>query len=78
MYNIAKGMGILRQGKEDSRFPIKHMPMGLVEYTAQFFAFDNLQQVKRIYKRIYRILLFIRGEKISRFSDYFVTAKVFR
>ena len=46
MYNLAKGMGTLRDDKEDSRFPIKRMPMGLVEYTAQFFAFDNLQQVK--------------------------------
>ena len=27
-----------------SRFPVKRMPMG-VEYTAQFFAADNLQQV---------------------------------
>ena len=41
LYNLVKGMGTLRQDKEDSRFPIKHMPMGLVEYTAQFFAFDK-------------------------------------
>lgn len=53
LYNLAKGMGTLRQDKEDSRFPIKCMPMGLVEYTAQFFAFDSLQQVKRTYKRTY-------------------------
>ena len=52
LYNLAKGMGTLRQDKEDSRFPIKRMPMGLVEYTVQFFAFDNLQQV-RTCKRIY-------------------------
>jgi len=45
LYNLAKGMVTLRQDKEDTRFPIKRMPMGLVEYTAQFFAFDNLQQV---------------------------------
>lgn len=47
LYNLAKGMGTLRPDKKDSRFPIKQMPMGLVEYTAQFFAFDNLQQVKQ-------------------------------
>ena len=47
LYNLAKGMGTLRPDKKDSRFPINRMPMGLVEYTAQFFAFDNLQQVKR-------------------------------
>ena len=46
LHNLAKGMGTLRNDKEDSRFPIKCMPMDLVEYTAQFFAFDNLQQVK--------------------------------
>ena len=47
LYNLAKGMGTLRPGSKDSRFPINRMPMGLVEYTAQFFAFDNLQQVIR-------------------------------
>ena len=44
LYNLAKGMRTLRPGSKDSRFPINRMPMGLVEYTAQFFAFDNLQQ----------------------------------
>ena len=46
MYNLVKGIGTLRQDKKDLRFPIKRMPMGLVEYTAQFFASDNLQQIK--------------------------------
>ena len=46
LYNLAKGIGTLRSDKKDSRFPINRMPMGLVEYTAQFFAYDNLQQVK--------------------------------
>jgi len=55
LYNLAKGMGTLRDDKEDSRFPIKRMPMGLVEYTAQFFAFDNLQQVKEYRNGIFTI-----------------------
>jgi len=38
-------MGILRPDLKDSRFPTNRMLMGLVEYAAQFFAFDNLQQV---------------------------------
>lgn len=46
LYNLAKGVGTQRQDKTDTRFPIKHMPMGLIEYATQFFAVDNLQQVK--------------------------------
>ena len=45
LYNLAKGIGTLRPDQSDSRFPIKQMPLGLVEYIAQFFAADNLQQV---------------------------------
>ena len=45
LYHLAKGIGTLRADKKDSRFPVKRMPMGLVEYIAQFFAVDNLQQV---------------------------------
>ena len=45
LYNLAKGIGTLRPDQSDSRFPIKQMPFGLIEYTAQFFAADNLQQV---------------------------------
>ena len=44
LYNLAKGIRALRPGSKDSRFPINQMPMGLVEYTAQFFAMDNLQR----------------------------------
>ena len=39
LYNLAKAIGTLRQDKEDTRFPVKRMPMGLMEYTA---ASDNL------------------------------------
>ena len=44
-YNLAKGIGMFREDKIDTRFPIEQMPMGLVEYIAQFFAEDNLQKV---------------------------------
>jgi len=45
LYSLAKGIGTLRLDESDSCFPIKRMPMGLVEYIVQFFAVDNLQQV---------------------------------
>ena len=45
LYNLAKGIGTLRSDGSDAMFPIKQMPMGLVEYIAQFFATDNLQKV---------------------------------
>ena len=48
LYNLTKGIGTLRPDKMDSRFPIKQMPMGLVEYVAEFFAVDNLQKVHMI------------------------------
>ncbi|XP_065893229.1 uncharacterized protein [Dysidea avara] len=46
LYNLAKGIGTFRPDKTDTRFPIKQMPMGLVEYIAQFFAADNLQKIR--------------------------------
>ena len=61
LYNLAKGMVTLRQDKEDTRFPIKRMPMGLVEYTAQFFAFDNLQQVNTDSRNLSNTYLYIRS-----------------
>jgi len=45
MYNLAKGVGTQRADGSDSRFPMKCMPMGLIEYAADFFANDNVQQV---------------------------------
>ena len=35
-YNIAKGLGSMRPGESDSRFPSTRMPMGLLEYMAGF------------------------------------------
>ena len=31
LYNLAKGMGTPRADGSDSRFPVKRMPMGLIE-----------------------------------------------
>ena len=45
LYNLAKGLGTLRADGSDSRFPVKRMPMGLIEYLASFFSCDNLQSV---------------------------------
>ncbi|XP_065904934.1 uncharacterized protein [Dysidea avara] len=45
LYNLAKGLGALRADGSDSRFPVKRMPMGLIEYLASFFSCDNLQSV---------------------------------
>ena len=45
LYKLAKGFGTMREDESDSRFPTRKMPMGLVEYTADFFAADNLQSV---------------------------------
>jgi len=45
LYNLAKGLGTMREDSSDSRFPTKCMPMGLVEYAASFFICDNLQRV---------------------------------
>ena len=45
LYNLAKGIGAMRPDTEVSRFPVMRKSMGLVEYTAHFFAVDSLQQV---------------------------------
>ena len=41
IYNLAKAIGTVREDKSDSRLPTKQMPMGLIEYTANFFAADT-------------------------------------
>lgn len=45
IYLMAKGIGTMRPDNSDSLLPAKRMPMGLIEYTANFFASDNVQQV---------------------------------
>ena len=45
LYKLAKCMGTLRRDSDDSKFPMNRMPMGLVEYIADFFMSDELRQV---------------------------------
>ena len=45
VYGIAKAAGQMREGGGDSRLPAKRMPMGLIEYTTNFFNADSHQQV---------------------------------
>ena len=49
LYKLAVVIGIMREDSSDSRLPVRRMPMGLVEYIANFFAADNLQLVSKEY-----------------------------
>lgn len=46
IYNLVKSIGTIREDGSDSCFPCKRMPMGMLEYTANFFSRENIQQVK--------------------------------
>ena len=48
LYQLAKSLGIMRADEPDSRFFTKRMPMGLVEYAADFLAADSLQLVGKV------------------------------
>ena len=45
LYNFAKGVGTKREGQDESRFPTRKMPMGLVEYITNFFVADDMNHV---------------------------------
>ena len=45
LYNLAKGIGTYRQDGSDLCFPCERMPMGLLEYMADFFSYKNIQLV---------------------------------
>lgn len=45
IYNLAKALGTMRVDGSDSLLPAKRMPMGLVEYTAAFFAASSINKV---------------------------------
>ena len=45
VYNLAKGIGTSRKDEAESRFPVGIMPMGLVEYTANFFVAEDSNSV---------------------------------
>ena len=45
LYNLAMGLGTLRDDGSDSRFPTRRMPMGLVEHMANFFVAEEMRKV---------------------------------
>ena len=45
IYDLAKGFGTKRPDGSDSYFPTKRMPMGLLQYMAQFFVSKPGQHV---------------------------------
>ena len=45
LYSLAKGIGTMRDDESDSYFPVQRMPMGLVEYVANFFVSENVKKV---------------------------------
>lgn len=45
VYSLVKAIGTMRPGNADSLMPAKRMPMGLVEYLANFFSSSSLAQV---------------------------------
>ena len=45
VYKLVKGIGTVRSDDSDSCFPCKRMPMGLLEYMADFFSSKRIQQV---------------------------------
>ncbi len=40
LYSLAKGIGTMRNDLTDSLFPVKRMPMGLLEFMVNFFIAD--------------------------------------
>ncbi len=45
VYNLVLGIGTMRADGSDSCFPVKRMPMGLVEYAASFFSVKDHNKV---------------------------------
>ena len=45
LYALAYGLGTTRQGSSETRFPTDRMPMGLLEYMANFFAATDITKV---------------------------------
>lgn len=45
LYALAHGLGTIRPGSHATRFPTDRMPMGLLEYMANFFAATDMSRV---------------------------------
>ncbi len=48
LYNLAKGLSCMRADKSDSLFPTKRMPMGLLEFMANFFVSSESRKVSDV------------------------------
>lgn len=46
VYNLARIVGEQRADVNESRLPISKMPMGMIEYITNFFAADDLNEVR--------------------------------
>lgn len=45
IYSLAKAVGTMKADGSDSLLPVKHMPMGLIEYAVTFFTVSSVQKV---------------------------------
>ena len=45
LYNLAQGLGTVREDASDSRFPAQRMPMGLLQYMVDFYNADSYREV---------------------------------
>ena len=45
LYSIAKGIGTPRENGDNSRLPTKRMPMGMIEYVANFVVASTIQEI---------------------------------
>ena len=73
IYDLVKGFGTKCPDGSDSYFPTKRMPMGLLQYMAQFFVAKPGQNVSMLLYTTYHIAGNFRGRKpsqISRFYSY--------
>ena len=52
LYSLAKGLGTLRCDNSDTRFPMKRMPLGLLEYMVNFFEAEEMREVDTIVRYI--------------------------
>lgn len=59
LYSLAKALGTMRPDGSDSLMPAKVMPMGLIEYTVNFFIATSVQKVRALY--LFIVLLFGPG-----------------
>lgn len=57
IYHLSKGLSIQRSDGSDTLFPIKRMPMGLLEYISGFFTSSNSRSVSAIVLQVAYIII---------------------